>query len=87
MNAPINTRTFKSGNSEVVRLPKGLGFGIGTEVNIERSGDTLTIRALVDPEKERQELDRMLDDMLAIGTPPDSVQPRAPFEWIDRPGL
>jgi antitoxin VapB len=87
MNAPVNTRTFKSGNSEVVRLPKGLGFGIGTEVNIERSGDTLTIRAVIDPEHERRELDRMLDDMLAIGTPSDGVQPRVPFEWIDRPGL
>lgn len=81
------TKTFKSGNSEAVRLPKELGFGPGTPVTIERTGDTLTIRALSDPEREQAELDRFLDDMLAIGTPPDGVQPRPPFEWIDRPGL
>jgi antitoxin VapB len=87
MNAPVHARTFKSGNSEALRLPKGLGFGIGTEVVVERSGDTLTIRAVVDPARERAELDRFLADMLAIGTPSDGVQPRPPVEWIDRPGL
>jgi antitoxin VapB len=87
MTVSVNARTFKSGNSEAVRLPKGIGFGIGADVSIERSGDTLTIRPIADPERERAELDRFLADMLAIGTPPDGVQSRPPFEWIDRPGL
>lgn len=87
MNAPVDSRTFKSGNSEAVRLPKGLGFGIGADVRIERNGDTLTIRPISDPARQRAELDRLLADMLAIGTPSDGVQPRPPFEWIDRPGL
>ena len=81
------TKTFKSGNSEAVRLPKELAFGPGTSVTMERTGDTLTIRAVLDPERERAELNRFLDDMLAIGTPADGVQARIPFEWIDRPGL
>lgn len=81
------TRTFKSGNSEAVRLPKGMGFGLDTAVIVERDGDTLTIRPAIDPTRERAELDRFLADMLAIGTPPDGVQPRVPFDWIDRAGL
>ena len=31
----ITTKTFKSGNSEAVRLPKDMAFGIDTEVEIE----------------------------------------------------
>ena len=81
------TRTFKSGNSEAVRLPKEMGFGPGTAVTVERTGDTLTIRAVHDPERERAELNRLLADMLAIGTPADGVQARDPIDWIDRPGL
>ncbi len=37
------SRTFKSGNSEAVRLPKGVAYGAEIEVTIVRSGDVLTI--------------------------------------------
>jgi antitoxin VapB len=37
------TRTFKSGNSEAVRLPKDLGFGVGVDLTLVRSGDVLTL--------------------------------------------
>jgi antitoxin VapB len=37
------SRTFKSGNSEAVRLPKGAAYGAEIEVTIVRSGDVLTI--------------------------------------------
>ena len=37
------SRTFKSGNSEAVRLPKGAAYGAEIEVTIIRSGDVLTI--------------------------------------------
>jgi antitoxin VapB len=37
------SRTFKSGNSEAVRLPKGVAYGAEIEVTIIRSGDVLTI--------------------------------------------
>ena len=37
------SRTFKSGNSEAVRLPKAVAYGAEIEVTIIRSGDVLTI--------------------------------------------
>lgn len=39
------TRIFQSGNSLAVRIPKELGFAqVGQEVEIERVGDSLTVR-------------------------------------------
>jgi antitoxin VapB len=37
------TRTFKSGNSEAIRLPKDVAFGEDTELVVIRSGDVMTI--------------------------------------------
>lgn len=39
----VTSRTFKSGNSEAVRLPKDVAFGEELDVTIVRSGDVLTI--------------------------------------------
>ena len=80
MNAHT-TRTFRSGNSEAVRLPKELGFGPGVEVVVRREGDTLTITPKA---KTMAELVRRLRE---IGPPPDGVQQREPIEWPERPGL
>jgi antitoxin VapB len=41
--ASFASRTFKSGNSEAVRLPKGVAYGAEIEVTIIRSGEVLTI--------------------------------------------
>jgi antitoxin VapB len=42
-----NSRVFKSGNSQAVRIPRELAYDdVGQEVEIERKGDTLTIRPL-----------------------------------------
>ena len=38
-----DSRTFRSGNSEAVRLPKDVAFGRDVELTIVRSGDVLTI--------------------------------------------
>ena len=38
-----DSKTFKSGNSEAVRLPKEVALGANVEVTIRRDGDTLTI--------------------------------------------
>lgn len=82
------TRTFKSGNSEAVRLPKELAFGPGTPVTIERTGDTLTIRpsSEEDPDEARRRMARLLADLRAIGRPGE-LQEREPIEFPDRPGL
>ena len=37
------TRTFRSGNSEAVLLPKDISFGEGVELVIIRSGDVVTL--------------------------------------------
>jgi antitoxin VapB len=41
--AVADSRTFRSGNSEAVRLPRNVAFGREVEVTIVRSGDVLTI--------------------------------------------
>ena len=38
-----SSRTFRSGNSEALRLPRDVAFGEGVELTLVRSGDVLTI--------------------------------------------
>ncbi|MGZ8285550.1 MAG: hypothetical protein ACXW27_14605 [Allosphingosinicella sp.] len=81
------TRTFKSGNSEAVRLPQGIGFGVGVAVRVERDGDRVVIFPARNPEEEKARLLALLADLEAIGSPPDGVQEREPFEFPERPRL
>jgi antitoxin VapB len=37
------SRTFRSGNSEAIRLPKDVAFGDDVELVLVRSGDVMTI--------------------------------------------
>ena len=37
------TRTFRSGNSEAIRLPKEVAFGEGVELVVVRSGNVVTL--------------------------------------------
>ena len=37
------SRTFRSGNSEAIRLPKDVAFGDDVELVLIRSGDVLTV--------------------------------------------
>ncbi|WP_141243842.1 antitoxin [Sphingomonas lenta] len=82
------TKTFKSGNSEAVRLPKEFAFGPGTPVRLERDGDAVVIRPVPveDPEEARRTLKRLIADLNAIGRP-GVVQKREPIEFPNRPGL
>ncbi len=82
MNA--HTKTFKSGNSEAVRIPKSLGFGIGTEIEIEQTRDGLLLKPA---RQAKLSFQAMLARMREIGPPSDGVQEREPFEYPDRPGL
>jgi antitoxin VapB len=77
---PYSTKTFRSGNSEAVRLPKEIGFGTGVEVEIVRDGDALTIRRKRRTNAELAELLRSLPK-------PDYIEEREPIEFPDRPGL
>ena len=87
MNKPVHTRTFKSGNSVAVRLPKGFAIPADTEVELDKSGDTVTIRVTRDREDVRRKLKALSDDLAAIGQPRDGVQKRNPFIFPDRKGL
>ena len=40
----IDSKTFKSGNSEALRLPKEVALGTDVEVTIRKVGDTLTVK-------------------------------------------
>jgi antitoxin VapB len=42
----VRSRTFRSGNSEAIRLPRDVAFGEGVELVIVRSGDVMTIYPL-----------------------------------------
>ena len=85
MNMP-QTRTFKSGNSEAVRLPQGIGFGVGVAVNVERDGDRVVITPARDPSEEKRKLKELVATLKAIGRAGE-VEERAPIEFPDRPGL
>ncbi|MGH7485794.1 MAG: antitoxin [bacterium] len=39
----VRSKTFRSGNSEAIRLPRDVAFGEDVELVIVRSGDVMTI--------------------------------------------
>jgi antitoxin VapB len=69
------TRTFKSGNSVAVRLPKALGIKAGTEMRILEERGKYVLEP-VDPEPRRIDLSGI------YGSIPGLV--RQPFEHKDR---
>ena len=82
------TKTFKSGNSEAVRLPKGIGFGVGTDLRVEREGNRIVLTPIADPVAEKRKLRQLVADLRAIGRSGD-IQDReeARIEFPDRPEL
>ncbi len=74
------SRTFRSGNSEALRLPKDVAFGEDVELVIVRSGDVLTIypAATTIPE--------MIARLRALPAPP-AVEVRDVDELPERSGL
>lgn len=76
----VTSKTFRSGNSQAVRLPREIAFADDTEVTIERSGDVLTIR----PKRiSIAEMLRRLDDLQG----PGEIEVRDPDIFPDREGL
>lgn len=82
----IKTKTFKSGNSVAVRLPKGLGFEADMPVTIEQVGQELRIKAALDPAEEKRKLRELVEALLAMPGPGE-IEKRVPIEFPDRPGL
>ena len=74
------SRTFRSGNSEAIRLPKDIAFGDDVEVIIVRSGEVLTVyRAPVT-------VAEMIERLRAM-PPVAEIERRDADELSDRPGL
>ncbi len=76
MNA-ATTKTFRSGNSEAVRLPKDIGFGPGTEVEIVRKGNEITIRP------KRPSIADMIESLRKLPKP-TTPWVREPIEFPER---
>ncbi len=75
-----DSRTFRSGNSEAVRLPKDVAFGRDVELTIVRSGDVLTIFPRRPPVSE------MIKRLAKLPKPRD-IEVRDDAELPERPGL
>jgi antitoxin VapB len=80
------TKTFKSGNSVALRLPKALAIGPDERMLIEQDGDVLTIRRLKDPAEEKRKLLELVEALRALPRPGE-VEVREPIEFPDRTGL
>lgn len=83
MSKPVHTRTFKSGNSVAVRLPSAFAIDAGTEVELDRAGDLVTLRLRHDPAHEKARLIEGLDKLKALPKPP-SVRKREPIDFPER---
>jgi len=76
------TRTFKSGNSEAVRIPKDMAFGEGVELVIVRSGDVMTLY----PAPQKKSLKEMFQALRDLPGPGE-IEERDTEEIPERPGL
>lgn len=75
-----SSRTFRSGNSEAVRLPKDVAYGRDVELTIVRSGDVLTIYPAT---RTMAELVKQLADLPR----PSKIEVRDEESIPERPGL
>ena len=82
----IDTKTFKSGNSVAVRLPKAVGIGPDVAVRIEYHGSTVTIRPAEDPAEEKRKLLALVEALRALPAPA-TLEKRRPPEFPERRGL
>jgi antitoxin VapB len=85
MNA-VSSRTFRSGNSVALRLPRALGIEADVEMRIEKEGNTLVVRPARDPAAEKAKLRRLVETLEALPAPGE-LQPRDRIDFPDRPGL
>lgn len=74
------TRTFRSGNSEAVRLPRDVAFGDDVELLIVRSGDVVTLYPA------RMTPAALVARLRELPSPP-SIETRDTEELPEPPGL
>ena len=76
----VTSKTFRSGNSQAVRLPREIAYEDGVELTITRSGDVLTIQP------KRPSLAEMFAKLDALPKP-SYIEVRDTEEIPERPGL
>ncbi|HEY5106219.1 MAG TPA: AbrB/MazE/SpoVT family DNA-binding domain-containing protein [Caulobacteraceae bacterium] len=74
------SRTFRSGNSQAIKLPREVAFPDGTEVTIVRSGEVMTIYPTKPP------LSEMIERLFSLPGP-DSIEVRDTGQIPERPAL
>lgn len=74
------SRTFRSGNSEALRLPKDVAYGEDVELVIVRSGDVMTIYPAT------TSIPAMIERLRSLPAPP-TVEQRDREELPERRGL
>jgi antitoxin VapB len=74
------SRTFRSGNSEALRLPREVAYGEDVELVIARSGDVITIYPA------RLTVPAMIDRLRSLPAP-HGIEQRDVEEIPERPGL
>lgn len=79
------SKTFMSGNSVAVRLPKPLGLKPGVDVQFEWVGSKLHMTP--EPAEPTLERTRAMLEKLRTMPRPAEREVREPFEYPDRPGL
>lgn len=82
----VESKTFKSGNSVAVRLPKSLGIAANVEMRIEKRDGGLILTPIFDAEQEKAALADLVRRLRALPRP-DEIEKREPIEFPDRPGL
>lgn len=74
------TRTFRSGNSEALRLPRDVAFGEDVELVIVRSGDVMTIYPAA------TSISEMIERLASLPAPP-TIEQRDDEELPEPAGL
>lgn len=82
----IDSKTFKSGNSVAVRLPKAIGLDADVLVRIEYDAGVITIRPIEDMDAGKKRVADLVAALRALPKPP-YIEEREPIEFPDRKGL
>jgi antitoxin VapB len=80
----VESKTFRSGNSVALRLPKELGFAEGVAVTLRKVGDTIEVTP-----KHHQRITpaELVARLRHIGKPPGPPVGRLKPAFPKRPGL
>jgi antitoxin component of MazEF toxin-antitoxin module len=82
MNAIVDSKAFKAGNSVAVRLPKSFGIAEGTELQLEQTVRGILITEKADPAEVKRRWHALLDEMDAMPKP-DYIEKREPIIFRD----